>query len=38
MKEMKNNSHLAKVLVYAGVAMCIAAALMYFYKAYVMLF
>lgn len=38
MKEIKNNSRLAKALVYAGVAMCIAAALMYLYKTYIMLF
>jgi len=38
MKEIKNNSRLAKTLVYAGVALSAAAALMYLYKAYVMLF
>ena len=38
MKEIKNNSRLAKVLVYAGVAFCAIAALFYLYKAYSMVF
>ena len=38
MKEIKNNSRLAKVLVYAGVAFCAMAALLYLYKAYSMIF
>ena len=29
MKEIKNNSRLARILVYSGVALCVVAALMY---------
>ena len=38
MKEIKNNSRLTRILVYSGVALCAVAALMYLYKAYIMLF
>lgn len=38
MKEIKNNSRLAKVLVYASVVFCAVTALLYLYKAYSMVF
>ena len=38
MKEIKNNSRLAKALVLVGVAFCLGAALVYLYRASVMLF
>jgi hypothetical protein len=38
MKEIRNDSPLARALVYCGVALCLGAALVYLYRAYVMLF
>ncbi len=38
MKELKNNSRLARVLVYCGVALCAGAAVWYLYRAYAMMF
>lgn len=37
MKEIRNDSRLAKVLVYCGIAACVAGALFYLYKAYMMI-
>ncbi len=38
MKEIRNDSRLAKGLVYGGVAFCLVAALVYLYRASVMFF
>ena len=36
MKAIRNDSRLAKVLVYCGVALCLVGALVYLYRAYLM--
>ena len=36
MKEIRNDSRLARALVYCGVALCLVGALAYLYRAYVM--